>query len=658
MIDTSRLRAVLGEYKKDFVSTTWGEERYKWEAVKHFQDNWDLNDPDFPDMLERSLAKTANLLTSYNYLPKSMITELAQNNPESVRSLFISLFDENQEYYERVEAFKQKSKILAEEYGKQSYQKENAITTYLWLRYPDKYYIYKFTEAQAVAEDLKSNYRIKKGTYAENLRNHLALYNEISAELQKDTELVELLQSQLTSDCYPDPQLRTLTIDVGFYISRTLPQKIDVKRKVWFPLREEYEPGLSVDEWLSILSDKSVFTDSALEIMRRLKDYGGKATCTQLSLEYGKTANFYNAGSVTLARRVVQKTGCPVMASGTDESKWWPVLYTGRPTQGKEEGSYIWKLRDELSSALDRFDLSKVPLYVSESPQLKAIVSDTYTKDDFLQEVYMTEERSSRLMAVLKSKKNLILQGAPGVGKTFCARRLAWLLMGEKDNNRIEFVQFHQNYSYEDFVMGYKPAEEGFELKNGIFYRFCQQAANQPDKDFFFIIDEINRGNLSKILGELLMLIERDYREHEATLAYSGQPFSVPENLYLIGMMNTADRSLAMIDYALRRRFSFFEMEPGFNSQGFTAYLRHLDNPVLDELVEKIRELNTEIANDKSLGPGFRIGHSYLCGRDDCDEEWLRDVVDFDILPMLSEYWFDNADKVKRWENELQGIFQ
>ncbi len=235
------------------------------------------------------------------------------------------------------------------------------------------------------------------------------------------------------------------------------------------------------------------------------------------------------------------------------------------------------------------------------------------------------------------TKKNIILQGAPGVGKTFAARRLAWSMMGEKDDSRIEFVQFHQNYSYEDFMMGYKPVEDGFELKYGIFYRFCQKAANQPDKEFFFIIDEINRGNMSKIFGELLMLIEKDYRGTKMTLAYNGLPFSVPKNLYIIGMMNTADRSLAMIDYALRRRFSFFEIEPGFDSQGFISYQNGLNSETLDELISKVKELNRKIAADKSLGRGFCIGHSYFCGRDVCTDEWLHSVVDYDILPMLSK---------------------
>lgn len=293
-----------------------------------------------------------------------------------------------------------------------------------------------------------------------------------------------------------------------------------------------------------------------------------------------------------------------------------------------------------------------------ENPVTAETSIDAYTKSDFLDEVYMAEKRYENLVAVLRNKKNIILQGAPGVGKTFAARRLAWSMMGEKDDSRIEFVQFHQNYSYEDFMMGYKPVEDGFELKYGIFYRFCQKAANQPDKEFFFIIDEINRGNMSKIFGELLMLIEKDYRGTKATLAYNGLSFSVPKNLYIIGMMNTADRSLAMIDYALCRRFSFFEVEPGFDSEGFIHYQNSLNNETLNELVNKVKDLNREISLDKSLGKGFCIGHSYFCGRDVCTEEWLHSIVDYDILPMLSEYWFDDANRLQRWENILQGVFQ
>lgn len=282
---------------------------------------------------------------------------------------------------------------------------------------------------------------------------------------------------------------------------------------------------------------------------------------------------------------------------------------------------------------------------------------EKYTEEDFLREVYLNKADFDMLRHLVRTKQNVILQGVPGVGKTFCARRLAWAMMEEKDESRIAFIQFHQNYSYEDFVMGYKPMGETFELQKGLFYKFCQNASNHPDKDYFFIIDEINRGNLSKIFGELLMLIEKDYRGEKLTLAYKDEKFSVPRNLYIIGMMNTADRSLALIDYALRRRFSFFEMRPGFDTEGFEAYQKEKKNDRFDALVELIKELNKQIEADDSLGAGFEIGHSYLCTKNPISDQWLKAVVNYDIIPMLQEYWFDNKQEVKRWSDKLNGIF-
>lgn len=796
MFEKFRLQDALVKYKQNFVSTQWGNEKYKWEAVKFFQDNWDVNAADFAAMLTLSLSKTYNLLASMNNFPAKMIQGFAKTAPEEVRAMFIALFDESKDVVSRIIDFKDQSSILLEKYGNgagQHYQYENAVSTYLWLRYPDKYYIYKYGEIKAVADELGSDYRFKKGAYTDNLRNFYSLYDELCAEIKKDVELLSLLKSQLTENCYPDPEYRTLTIDVGFYISRYYSQKESTATDEWFPT--DYSPNISVEEWVELLNDPDVFTTGSLEIMKRMKDYGGQATCTQLSIKYGETKNFYNSGSSALARRIAEKTGCPVMDRDEENSRWWPILYVGRNAGKDDSGSYTWKLRDELSEALDKVDLSQVELYVASAPgeeehgywwlnanpkiwsfsdiavgevqsytlyndngnkrrifqnfldakagdmiigyesnPVKQIVAigkisseqdgekiyfekieglsspidyqtlkncselermeyfsnpqgslfkltkgeydfifdmirdenplaqeatvEKYSKADFLNEVYMTENRYDMLLSVLRNKKNIILQGAPGVGKTFAAKRLAYSMIGEKDESRIEFVQFHQNYSYEDFMMGYKPVNDGFELKHGIFFRFCQKAANQPEKDFFFIIDEINRGNMSKIFGELLMLIERDYRGTKTTLAYNGLTFTVPKNIYIIGMMNTADRSLAMIDYALRRRFSFFEIEPGFDSDGFVKYQDALDNETFNELVVKVKELNKEIALDKSLGKGFCIGHSYFCGQSTCSDEWMHSIVDYDILPMLSEYWFDDNGKLQRWENLLRGVFQ
>lgn len=292
MFNQFRLKDVLVEYKQNFVSKHWRDEKYKWEAVKWFQDNWNVNAQDFVEMLNRSLDKTFNLLASNNNFPKGMIVGFAKAAPEEVRSMFIALFDESKDVFERIDAFKLQSSILLEKYGNgaaQHYQYENAISTYLWLRYPNKYYIYKFGEVKTVASELEADYQFKKGAYADNIRNFLRLYDEISATLKEDTELVNLFQSQLTETCYPDPELKTLTIDVGFYISRYYSQKDAIATETASWVADDYDPGLSVDDWSRLLADESVFTTNALEIMKRMKDYGGMATCTQLAVKYGET---------------------------------------------------------------------------------------------------------------------------------------------------------------------------------------------------------------------------------------------------------------------------------------------------------------------------------------------------------------------------------
>ena len=292
-----------------------------------------------------------------------------------------------------------------------------------------------------------------------------------------------------------------------------------------------------------------------------------------------------------------------------------------------------------------------------EEMEEKEIVYPPYSVENFLNEVYMSEEEYNTLVELILVKKNVILQGAPGVGKTFAARRLAYSMMGVQDSERVMMVQFHQSYSYEDFIMGYRPTENGgFVLKKGPFYNFCKKAENDSDNDYFFIIDEINRGNLSKIFGELFMLVEADKRAKvKLQLLYSDEKFSVPENVYIIGMMNTADRSLAMLDYALRRRFAFYEMKPGFDNEKFVEYRMNLNNPKFNKLIDVVQSLNNAIVTDESLGGGFKIGHSYFCNIKEINESRLSNIVEYELIPMLKEYWFDEPTKVKDWSNLLRG---
>ncbi|MDU3215577.1 MAG: restriction endonuclease, partial [Negativicoccus succinicivorans] len=453
----------------------------------------------------------------------------------------------------------------------QHHQHERAISVYLWLRYPDRYYIYQYSEVKAAAEVLESNYSVKPGAYAANIRNAIKFYDEICDALQRDTGLVNLFRAQLTDTCYPDPKLKTLTADVARYIHRNyvpMAGATPVSMRDWYPT--DYDPGLTVADWVALLNDKKIFTEKSLAVMRRIKDYGGQATCKQLSVKYGETPWFYNGVSIGLAQRVAEKTGCPVPRRDVEDSYWWPVLYIGKRGGKESAGNFIWKLRNELAQALDQVDLSQVPLYVGskeaeaeprywwlnanpkiwsfsgiaigeaqaytlynengnkrrvfqhfldakpgdvvigyESNPVKQVVAlakisvaqdgeklyfektedlvspidyrtlkecpelakmeyfvspqgslfqltkgefdfimdiirdenplpsvtakDTYTKEDFLAEVYLTEERYDQFVAVLQNKKNIILQGAQGVGKTFAAKRLAYSMMGEKD---------------------------------------------------------------------------------------------------------------------------------------------------------------------------------------------------------------------------------
>ena len=283
-----------------------------------------------------------------------------------------------------------------------------------------------------------------------------------------------------------------------------------------------------------------------------------------------------------------------------------------------------------------------------------------YDVDMFLDEVFMDRVSYDTLVALVKKKKNVILQGAPGVGKTFVAKRLAYSMMGVKDPSRVMMVQFHQSYSYEDFIMGFRPTQEGgFELKHGAFYEFCKSAEmDGDDTPYFFIIDEINRGNLSKIFGELFMLIESDKRGIELKLLYADEKFSVPKNVYIIGMMNTADRSLAMMDYALRRRFAFFEMRPGFETEGFRQYQNSLESEKFNRLITCVKELNVVISNDESLGEGFSIGHSFFCDLSNTSDQTLSGIVEYELIPLIKEYWFDEQTKARTWIDNLRSAIK
>lgn len=299
-----------------------------------------------------------------------MIINFAKADDEGTRSMFRALFEESVDLAQRVSAFQAAAEEMRAKYDDGTwhnhYQSTNAISTYLWLRYPDKYYIYKYELLRAASTELSSDYKPKKNGSVDSMIGGFQLYDEICGAITKDESIKTMLKNALTNAYYPDPAMKTATIDVSFYLSRFYldEQKKKKDDAEWFP--KDYSPNLSVADWASLLGDSSVFTQSSLQIMKRMKDYGGQATCTQLAVKYGESKNFYNAGSSALAKRVVEKTDCPVLTEDNENAKWWPVLFVGKNAEASDQGSYIWKLRDELAQALNQVNLDHVKLYASD----------------------------------------------------------------------------------------------------------------------------------------------------------------------------------------------------------------------------------------------------------------------------------------------------
>uniref|UniRef100_UPI0025F0BB0C AAA family ATPase n=1 Tax=uncultured Treponema sp. TaxID=162155 RepID=UPI0025F0BB0C len=433
-----------------------------------------------------------------------------------------------------------------------------------------------------------------------------------------------------------------------------------------FKWKEFHEKGIMALGWEE-LGDLKAY-DSREEIKEKLQEQYTDSSCMNSSLATWQFANEMKVGDVIFVKKGMYKViGRGVVtgdyefdANRTDYNHIRKVNWT-HDGDWKHPGQAVMKTLTDITDYTDYVEKLNALFEIEEAPSEEIRSFKPYDKSNFLSEVFISPEKYETILGLLERKKNIILQGAPGVGKSFAAKRLAYSILEEKNTNQVKVIQFHQNYSYEDFIVGFRPSEdEGkqFEKRYGVFYDFCKKAADDNNNKYFFIIDEINRGNLSKIFGELLLLIENDKRgkEYKIQLLYSKEDFYIPENVYIIGMMNTADRSLAMIDYALRRRFSFVEFEPAFETEGFKQLQGEISNEKYNRLIEEIIDLNKEIAEDVSLGKGFRIGHSYFIPKEssDVNDQWLSDIVNYEILPLLEEYWFDETDKIEKWKHKLQ----
>lgn len=792
------IRRVISQYKESFAAW-FPEEAYKWRAVQCFQEHWNPESSDFAEMLKESLAQAGNLLDTNYSFPCKMITFFAGKEPDMVRSMFQQLLAPRADIVEQIQNFKQSADTLLAKYQfkesmKQHYQGDRTICTYLFFAQPDRYFLYQYGKLKAFLAETGLQATCKMGD-SHNVLTYQEIANRVLSCVQQDSELLNLFETkraELDSSYYPDSAHHLLTDDIIYYGSQ-------LYKSDYWPSPAEYDPEISAEQWLDLLADRSVCTAENLEILKTMQGLGGEATCKQLSLQSGGTSAHYNSSMVQLARRVQEKTGCPLVQNENEDQKWWPILFVGRTALPGQPGTYSWKLRDELADVLKLLSQKEV-----NNPMPFA--------------------------------KNTILYGPPGTGKTYQTVNYAVAIIEGKlledvqaenheevlkryrqyrQDGRIEFTTFHQSFGYEDFIEGIRPkffgeneeeaGEIQYEITKGIFKAFCLKAqipiadAKQspygfsdtpsvwkvslggtgghplrnycmqndcirigwdeygetvtdetnyfvggkyvlnaflnrmqlgdivlscysartidaigvitgdpewlPNEDHYkrsrkvnwllkgkkidieefqlsrslvqstvyqldttaaevikvlekngfapttavetkpyvFIIDEINRGNISKIFGELITLIEPSKRLGQSEglqvrLPYSQKLFGIPDNVYLLGTMNTADRSIAMLDTALRRRFSFTEMMP--------------DSGVLDGVEVEgisisglITTLNRRI--EVLFDREHTLGHAFFTPlRQSRSIQTLGEIFRDKVVPLLQEYFYDDYEKI------------
>lgn len=799
------IKEIIGAYKKDFKRVN-SDERYKWEAILCYKQNWDIDADDFVEMLGKAFKKSANLLAAAMYYPLRMVLEYAKEEPETVRELFRVLHNEKLPFVERYDMFRAGFEKYVSERKLNHYQDLRAISVYLTFEYPEKYYMYKYRMYKSFKEKIsyveEATNKSEDGKYA----GYLQLCNKVLEVVKQDEELQKLSDSRLDENCYSDDTLHILTHDIIYFGSK-LENKADTEG--YWPSLEEYDPDLTSEDWKKfILEVEKPNHPSPMNMLKFLMECGGEASCKQLAQKYGGTASAYVGCAVNLGKRAKKHFDLPPCMDEGQE-RFFPIPFLGKSIMEDGKKAYIYKIRPELMEALKEIDFSDIPLR------------------------YVDEEEESMTDVNL----NTILYGPPGTGKTYNTVIYAVAIIENrtlqsvkeeeyadvferynnyKEEGLIEFTTFHQSYGYEEFIEGIKPVIDAgeddekdvrYEISSGLFKRFCERAerpvfkktkndiginksptiwkvslegtgdnptrtecienghirigwdsygevisgdtkfesggksvlnafiykmkvgdivlscysattidaigvvtgeyewhdeyekykrlrnvnwivknvreditainngtsltlssvyrlsvslsdvmalvaknttsvnsVEESKKNYVFVIDEINRGNISKIFGELITLIEGSKRvgQLEGTkvkLPYSQQHFGVPSNVYIIGTMNTADRSIATIDTALRRRFHFKEMLPDASVlEGI-----YVEGVSISEMLDKMNK-RISVLYDRE----HTLGHAYFVPlKSTSSLVALGNIFEDNIIPLLQEYFYEDYEKIR-----------
>ena len=492
---TDRILFVIDHYKANFGAVN-KDEHYKWEALGWYKKHWNIDAEDFAEMLTNAFSKTANLLSSGMYYPYKMITEYAQADPEEVRRIFKLLHDESIPLAERYHLFRDSCKsridqIMNEQPGREKalnhYQDLRAVMVYLTFEYPEKYYLFKST--------MYSDFRDRIGFREEKTNqtsvigkvdNFFRMCDMILEEVKMDQDLISMHKSRLDEDCYSDDALHLLTMDIVYYGSNYMSEDDFKKRPItksettYWPSLEEYNPGITKDMWISVLSDPAITTPENLDMLKKMLELGGESTCAHLVEVYGKTHSYYNKLGSSYGEKVKKHFNCPDCpdreSDTVERNRVYVIPFVGRYVTENGNKRYSWKLRDELKEALMSIEIT--------NPE--------------------PEEETTTDIGL-----NTILYGPPGTGKTYHTVIYAVAIIENKElatveaedyaevleryneyktQGRIEFTTFHQSYGYEEFIEGIKPViasdeetggeagEIQYSVQPGVFKRFCEKA--------------------------------------------------------------------------------------------------------------------------------------------------------------------------------------
>lgn len=485
-----KIRFIIAHYKANFATVN-KQERYKWQALHWYKQYWNLEAADFAQMLETAFAKTSNLLASGMYYPYRMITKFAQSDPEAVRKIFRTLFDEQLPLEERYQIFRKGCQVWVEQLRRNSsdpektlnhYQDLRAVMVYLTFQHPEKYYLFKSSMYSTFRDRIGfRELQSTKKSGIQKIENYTRMCEVILDEVRKDTELISMHKSRLDHTCYQDEAFHLLTMDIVFYGSNYMSEDLFSTGDHYWPSLEEYDPGITKDMWTLLLQDTSVASAEALKLLSMFLKLGGESSFPNLVAHFGNQFD-YKATLDNFSSSVMNKVNCAKCPKEYKEFLKYIIPFVGRMATDGDVKRDSWKLRDELYIALKEIDLSAVPLYVTEEEEPMDMKTDVGL--------------------------NTILYGPPGTGKTYHTVIYAVAIIENRElesvkaedyqkvlkrynsykaQGQIEFTTFHQSYGYEEFIEGIRPAvidesddaESGniqYSVQPGMFKKFCEIA--------------------------------------------------------------------------------------------------------------------------------------------------------------------------------------